>query len=62
MILDEENDPEPYHDSILTGELYCQELLRGNPRRFYDENRMDKSTFERLVRFLKNEGVLGDTR
>lgn len=52
--LDEE--PVPYHDSIRTGEIYCEELMNTrNEKRFMDVLRMKKPTFIKLVEFLSNQ-------
>jgi hypothetical protein len=51
VLVGDDEDPIPYHDSILTGAL-CQENLN----RFHDVCRMDKRTF------LKNRLSLDDSR
>ena len=62
ILLDEE-EPIPYHNSILTGSLRYQELIETrNPHKFRDECRMDKPTFLRLLNKLKTEGGLEDSK
>lgn len=45
------------HDSILTGQLYYQELLgTNNTARFRNVTRMDRSTFDALLALLESRG------
>ena len=61
MLLDDD-DPIPYHNSILTGSLRYAEIMNTrNQHRFHDECRMDKPTFRRLLRKLKSEAGLKDS-
>lgn len=47
------------HDSILTGQLHYDELMNTeNENRFREQVRMDKPTFEKLVKLLENHGGL----
>jgi len=56
------NDPVRQHDSILTGELYYNELIdTSNTARFRNVVRMDKPTFLKLVSLLKTTGELMDS-
>ena len=46
VLLEDEPDPVRYHDSMLTGERFCRELLDSpNPHRFRETLVMDRSTF-----------------
>ena len=56
-------DPQPQCISILTGQLYYDELMSPNcnPNTFLTCARMSKPTFERLLELLKNEGQLQDS-
>jgi hypothetical protein len=46
------------HDSLLTGNLYCQELLNTpNEARFRNALRMEKETFLSLILNLKSKGL-----
>jgi hypothetical protein len=46
------------HDSLLTGNLYCQELLTTpNEARFRNALRMEKETFLSLILNLKSKGL-----
>ena len=56
------NEAVPQHDSILTGELYYNELISTlNEARFLNAARMDKPTFFRLLSYLKTTGMLKDS-
>jgi DDE superfamily endonuclease len=51
--------PIPQHDSILTGQLYYEELMTTrNPNRFINVARMDRPTFLSLIDLLTTEGGL----
>lgn len=50
-------DPEPYHTSILTGQMWVEELLDGHPNRIYCELGLRKEVFRDLIRVLRNFGV-----
>lgn len=53
----------PYHDSLLRGHDRYLELMRTrNNRRFHDKNRMDKPTFDKLLRLLRLRGGLKDSK
>jgi hypothetical protein len=57
-----EDEPVPEHDSILTGQLRYEEIMRSrNENRFRNNCRMDRNTFTRLVDFLKQHGNLKDS-
>jgi hypothetical protein len=52
-------EPVPQHDSILTGHLYYEELMRTrNVNRFRNCVRMDKETFLQLLQMLVEHGGL----
>src|SRR5882724_11506289 len=42
----------PYHNSALTGQMWVNELLSGNPRRIKDQLGMGKQVFRKLVKNL----------
>jgi hypothetical protein len=55
-------DPEPYHDSALTGQMRYDELMNSpNEHRFSDETRMSKDCFIKLINFMKTRGMLLDS-
>ena len=57
-----DDDPIPYHDSVLTGSLRYQEIMKSrNPHCFLDECRMDKPSFIRLLRKLVFEAGLDNS-
>lgn len=57
------SEPIPQHTSCRTGKMYCAELLEtDNPARFRDAARMDKITFRRLIKLLKRDGGLKNSR
>jgi hypothetical protein len=47
-----------YHNSILSGHGWVQELLHGHPDRIRTELGMRKEVFIELVRELMNSGIL----
>lgn len=60
ILLDEE--PIPYHDSMLTTKLRYEELMNTrNDNRFRDECRMDRNSFLRLLSKLQTEAGLADS-
>ena len=57
------DDPVPENTSILTGDLYFRETMDNpNENNFLHVTRMDKLTFERLLRLLTSSGQLRDGR
>lgn len=53
----------PYHDSILTGEIWLTELLQSsNQHRFYEQLGLHKETFLELVRELENLYLIKQSR
>lgn len=56
------NAPVPYHTSILSGRMWVQELLDGNPRRMRDQFGLNVHVFEKLAMILRQKGFLHDTR
>ena len=57
------DDPITQHDSILTGKLYYEELMRTeNANRFRSAARMDKDTFKKLLKRLTERGGLEDSK
>ena len=52
----------PQHTSILTGQLWMRELLKGHPDSFYDAMGMTKNTFRRLLSELGDRCDLQDSR
>jgi hypothetical protein len=60
-IFDLGKEPVPQHDSLLSGHLYYEELMRtGSSARFLNCVRMQRETFLNLVNLLINEGGLRD--
>lgn len=50
------------HVSILTGDLYYEEIINSdNGHRFREVTRMDKLTFRKLLRVLQTNGNLQDS-
>jgi hypothetical protein len=65
LILENENseEPSPYHDSILTGQLRYDEIMNSeNRHRFMDECRMSKHVFILFVDFMRERGLLSDSK
>jgi hypothetical protein len=55
-------DPEPYHDSNLTGQMRYDELMNStNEHRFLDETRMTKDVFILFVDFMRGRGLSDST-
>lgn len=52
----------PYHTSILTGCMWVQEMLDGNPRRMRDILGMHSHVFIKLYSILHTGGLLKDTK
>jgi hypothetical protein len=52
----------PIHDSILTGEQYVSEVLKGHELICKREFRMEKAIFHKLVDWLREWNLLQDTR
>jgi hypothetical protein len=64
MILEDWNDddPIPYHDSILSGQRRYDEIMNSeNDHRFLDECRMSKHVFLLFVDFMRERGLLSDS-
>jgi hypothetical protein len=63
MILENDSEePQAYHDSILTGQMRYDELMKStNPHRFLDECRMSRSVFVLFLEFMKDRGELTDS-
>lgn len=56
-LLDSMKQNSAQHDSILTGQLYLQELLGTvNEARFRNVTRMDRATFDALLTLLERKG------
>ena len=49
-------DPIPYHTSILTGQMWVQELLDGHPDRIHNELGIQKHIFKQLINELTSQG------
>ena len=52
-------NPEPYHTSILSGQMWVEELLEGHPDLIYCELGVQKEIFLELVHTLHNFGITG---
>jgi hypothetical protein len=50
------------HTSVLTGQLWIEELLCGHDGRFYNELGMNKFVFHRLITILEADSGLHATR
>jgi hypothetical protein len=56
------DDPQPYHDSALTGQMRYDELMNSdNPNLFLDVTRMSKECFILLLDFMRTRGSLMDS-
>ena len=55
-------DKTPQHTSILSGQLWVEELLCGHDGRFYNELGLNKFVFRRLLTMLKTNTELCATR
>ena len=53
---------EPCHTSVFTGEIWVQELLHGNDRRFRNSFRMNKFTYQTIKTMLVKRGLLQPTK
>ena len=52
-------NPEPYHTSILSSQMWVDELLEGHPDRIYCELSVRREIFLELVHTLHNFGITG---
>ena len=52
----------PQHTSVLSGQLWLNELLGGHDGRFYNELGMQKFVFRRLLTMLETDAGLRGTR
>ena len=52
----------PQHTSVLSGQLWLDELLSGHDGRFYNEIGMNKFVFRRLLTTLERDAGLHGTR
>ena len=50
------------HTSTLSGQQWVDELRGGHPERFKNEMGMSKHVFNKLLKMLKEDGGLKDTR
>ena len=50
------NDPIPYHTSILTGQAWVSELMRGHPKQIHCELGINIHVFEALLSELRRMG------
>ena len=55
-------DKTPQHTSVLSGQLWIEELLCGHDVRFYNELGMNKFIFNRLITILEADSGLQGTR
>ena len=62
QILADQQNKIPMHTSILTGQMWVDELLGGHDRRFYNGYGMEKHVFLRLIRILREKGGLHHTK
>ena len=51
-------DPKPFHTSILSGEMWVQELLNGHPDHILCELGVQKEVFEELIHTLHTIGTM----
>ena len=62
-LLDDKSQHCAQHDSLLTGQIYLEELRdTGNLARFRNVTRMDKSTFEALLLLLETQGEFKNSK
>ena len=62
-LLDDKSQHCAQHDSLLTGQIYLEELKdTGNLARFRNVTRMDKSTFEALLLLLETQGEFKNSK
>ena len=62
-LLNKKSQLSAQHDSLLTGQLYIQELRdTGNLARFRNVTRMDKSTFKALLLLLESHGEFQNSK
>ena len=52
-------DPEPYHMSILSGQMWVKELLHGHSDCIYCELGIRKEVFLELIHMLHSFGITG---
>jgi hypothetical protein len=52
----------PYHTSILSGRMWVEELLQGNPQRIKDQLGMAKHVFRQMVQQLSMRTSANHTR
>jgi hypothetical protein len=50
------SDPIPYHTSVLTGEAWVLELMRGHPKRIHCELGVHLHVFQALLSELRSTG------
>lgn len=55
-------DKVPKHTSVLSGQNWIDELIKGHDGRFYDEMGMKKHVFWKLLSVLRKDTGLQDTR
>lgn len=55
-------DPIPMRTSILSGQMWLNELLHGNPKRFHEQIGMGTQIFKRLSWELQTHSGLHDSR
>ncbi|KAK4700887.1 nuclease HARBI1, partial [Phenoliferia sp. Uapishka_3] len=58
----EGSEPEPYCTSRLSGKARTAELMSGSPRTFWDTLKMNKTSFQALLKVLEERGGLEDGR
>lgn len=54
--------PEPKHTSLLTGQLWLEELLTGHPARFQEQLGLAHHVFRKLSQVLQESHGLRDSR
>ena len=52
-------NPEPYHTSIISGQMWVKELLHGHPDRIYCELGVQKEVFLELICTVHSFGITG---
>ena len=53
---------QPYHNSLLSGQIWVNELLGGNPRHIKDQLGMQKKVFRMFIRKLTSMTNARDTQ
>jgi hypothetical protein len=61
-VMNNQKSPEPKHTSLLTGQLWLEELLTGHPERFREQLGLAHHVFRKLSQVLQESHGLRDSR